>query len=261
VRALTLTLLCLAALGLAACGDKSAGGKKVTKQKASGSITLGTVTASEGVPETAPGVVRGRVVFEGKAPEMQPLREIKKECLEAGHGPPVDDRVVIANGALAGVVLTIQRAPEAPALAETPVAHVDQSSCVFVPRISVVRAGTEVYFTNSDTLSHNVRLESSINPPVNQTIGSSGEPMIVRLDEAETFPVKCDIHPWMKAWVTVVDHPWFATSGADGTFELPPLPPGTYGVSAWHEIFGTLQLRKLEVPPGGFVEIAVTFKR
>ncbi|MDA1264074.1 MAG: carboxypeptidase regulatory-like domain-containing protein [Planctomycetota bacterium] len=261
MRALTLTLLCLAAMCLAACSEKPAGGKAGSKRPASGSITLGTVSAPEGVDEADPGVVRGRVVFEGKAPEMLPLGEIKKECIEAGHARPIDDRVVITDGALAGVVLTIQRAPEAPALTETPVAHVDQSSCVFVPRISVVRAGTEVRFTNSDSLAHNVSLKSSLNAPVNQTIGSDGAPMLVRLDEAEIIQVKCDIHPWMVAWVTVVDHPWYAMSGADGSFELPPLPPGTYGVSAWHELFGTLQLRKLEVPPGGSVEVAVTFKR
>ena len=52
-------------------------------------------------------------------------------------------------------------------------------------------------------------------------------------------PFRCDVHKWMNAFVGVVDHPFFAVTGADGAFELKGLPPGTYTVEAWHEKFGT----------------------
>ena len=54
------------------------------------------------------------------------------------------------------------------------------------------------------------------------------------------IPVKCNVHPWMKSYVGVVDHPYFMVTGAEGTFELKDVPPGDYVIEAWHEKFGTL---------------------
>ena len=52
-------------------------------------------------------------------------------------------------------------------------------------------------------------------------------------------PFKCDVHPWMRAYIGVLDHPYFAVSGADGAFNLKGLSPGTYTIEAWHETLGT----------------------
>jgi hypothetical protein len=72
-------------------------------------------------------------------------------------------------------------------------------------------------------------------------------------------PFKCDVHGWMNAYVGVLDHPYFATTGGDGAFALNKLPPGTYTIEAWHEKFGT-QTQSVTVGPKESKEITFTFK-
>ena len=64
------------------------------------------------------------------------------------------------------------------------------------------------------------------------------------------IPVKCNIHPWMKAYVGVVSHPYFAVTGDDGSFELKDLPPGDYTIQVWHEKYGTQEQPSHRCPPG-----------
>jgi hypothetical protein len=71
-------------------------------------------------------------------------------------------------------------------------------------------------------------------------------------------PVKCNIHPWMTAYVGVSPHPYFAVSGTDGSFEIPNLPPGEYTIEVWHEKYGT-QEQQITVEPNGAQEIEFTF--
>jgi uncharacterized protein (DUF2141 family) len=52
-------------------------------------------------------------------------------------------------------------------------------------------------------------------------------------------PVKCQIHNWMRAYIGVVSHPFYAVTGDDGTFSLKGLPPGTYTIQVWQEKYGT----------------------
>jgi hypothetical protein len=93
---------------------------------------------------------------------------------------------------------------------------------------------------NSDPLLHNVRAEAAINQAFNQ-----GQP-VQGVRYSHTFStdevmvaLRCDVHAWMNAWVGVMNHPYFAVTGADGRFSLPDLPAGTYTVEAWHEAAGT----------------------
>jgi hypothetical protein len=71
--------------------------------------------------------------------------------------------------------------------------------------------------------------------------------------------VKCNIHPWMHAFIGVVGNPYFAVSGEDGSFELKNLPPGDYTLEAWHETLGTEE-QKVTVPASGKSTARFTFK-
>ena len=74
------------------------------------------------------------------------------------------------------------------------------------------------------------------------------------MEKAEAVSLKCDIHPWMSAWLWVEDHPWYALSAADGSFAIEGVPPGTYTVEARHPTLGH-ERREVVVPPSGAASV------
>jgi hypothetical protein len=91
------------------------------------------------------------------------------------------------------------------------------------------------------------------------SLGRPGATRDVRVDRPDVaVSVRCDLHPWMQAWLGVVDHPYFAVTGADGRYRLADVPPGDYTVAVWHERFGT-QETSVTVVPRGDVEASFTY--
>ena len=118
-------------------------------------------------------------------------------------------------------------------------AKIDQVGCLYAPRILGVRAGQKVSFTNSDQTVHNVNVQPQTNDKFNQTQASGAAPIVKSFCQPEqAIRVKCNQHGWMNAWVNVMRHPFFAVSGADGSFAINGLPPGQYTLVAWHEKLG-----------------------
>ena len=82
-----------------------------------------------------------------------------------------------------------------------------------------------------------------------------------------TFPnpevmilVRCDVHPWMRAYIGVVPHPFFAVSDAGGEFDIGGVPTGTYTLEAWHETLG-VQTLSVTVEAGAATAADFTFSR
>jgi plastocyanin len=144
---------------------------------------------------------------------------------------------------------------------ETPTTPVviDQKGCVYTPRVVGVRVGQPIEVVNSDPTLHNVHALPMVNQEFNQ-----GQPVqYSKLSRTFTAPevmvrFKCDVHSWMAAWVGVVAHPYFAVTGADGSFQLPNLPPGTYTLEAWHEKLGP-KTAKVTVAAGQTQAASFTF--
>jgi plastocyanin len=138
--------------------------------------------------------------------------------------------------------------------------EIDQRGCVYVPRVVGVRVRQPVAFVNSDPLLHNVHALPAVNREFNLGMPGGASAREHAFSRPETMVrLKCDVHPWMGAWIGVVDHPWFAVTGADGRFELPPLPPGEYELSAWHERLGE-QTRRVTVGEGEVVQADFSFE-
>jgi plastocyanin len=170
--------------------------------------------------------------------------------------------VVGDSGGLANVVLSIRAddreltgpVPNAPAV-------LDQKGCQYVPHVIAVMVGQPILVKNSDPFLHNVHSLSIDNPAFNfgqpnVDPGRKVSPMKV----AERFKIKCDVHPWMSAYVSVFDHPYFAVSGPDGSFAIPgSLPDGQYTVVAWHEKLGEKQL-SVDVKDGKSAPIDFAFE-
>ena len=131
----------------------------------------------------------------------------------------------------------------------------DQEGCHYRPHVLGVQTNQTVRITNSDPTQHNVHPTPRFNPEWNQTQASGAAPIERSFARAEVLiPVKCNQHPWMKAYIGVVRHPFYSVTSEDGKFEIKGLPPGTYTVAAWHEKggpTGTEKTMQVTVPAKG----------
>jgi len=141
----------------------------------------------------------------------------------------------------------------------TPVV-IDQKGCQYHPHVLAVRVGQPIVVSNSDAFLHNIHALSVDNPGFNigQPTKDPGRNVGV-MKVPEIFKVKCDVHPWMGAYVHVIDHPFFAVTKEDGTFAIPAgLPDGRYTLAAWHEKLGE-KLAVVEVKGGKAEAVDFTF--
>jgi plastocyanin len=189
----------------------------------------------------AEGSLSGKVSFEGAPPARKRFDMSQdRNCFDLDRNPKTED-VVVAAGGLANVFVYVRGAQLEQFAFETPEAGVvlDQQRCRFVPHVLGIQTGQPFTVFNSDPTTHNVHPAPRLNQEWNQSQAPDGPPIEKKFTRAEVLiPVKCNQHPWMKAYVGVLAHPFFAVSTRDGSFRIDRLPPGDYTVVAWHEVFG-----------------------
>jgi plastocyanin len=232
------------------------------KQEQSASKAAPTPQFFKVDPATA-GVLKGAIRFTGRRPVRKAIdMSGDPACVEAHHGKPADESVLVnANGTLANVFVYIKTGLEGKQF-ETPPAPVtiDQRGCWFEPRVMGIQTGQTLQISNSDPVTHNIHPLAQINREWNHSQGPGEAPLARKFLRPEVMiPVKCNIHSWMRAYIGAVDHPYFAVTGQDGTFEIPNVPPGDYVVAAWQEKLGT-QEQKVTVTPAGRIDATFTFK-
>ncbi|MDP7558018.1 MAG: carboxypeptidase regulatory-like domain-containing protein, partial [Candidatus Marinimicrobia bacterium] len=119
-------------------------------------------------------------------------------------------------------------------------AVLDQNGCIYSPHVLGVQVGQVVDILNTDGTLHNVHAMPKLNSEFNVAMPKFKKKKEVTFTKQEImFPIKCDVHPWMKCYVGAVNHPFFDVSGEDGTFKISGLPAGTYTLEVWHEKLGT----------------------
>ncbi len=188
------------------------------------------------------GDVAGKIFFKGTAPpRARIMMNADPRCM-AQHKEPAysQDVVVNSNGTLCNVLVAVKSGlPNRKYDPPKTKAVLDQKGCQYVPHVLGIMVGQELEVVNDDPTLHNVHSQSKANPQFNVAQPRQGMQMSKRFDQPETFKVKCEVHPWMGAWVAVLNNPFFTVTGDDGSFVIRNLPPGDYTIEAWHERYGT----------------------
>jgi plastocyanin len=213
---------------------------------------LAALLAVAALPAGA-GEVRGTVRYAGAAPQAAPL-EVTKDRSTCGQAVP-DESLVVAGGKLAHAVVQLRGVP-GPAPAPV-TAALDQQGCRFVPRVQALPRGSSLDIVSSDPVLHNVHGWIGRATVFNQAMAVQGQKVGRTLDRPGIIQVKCDVHDWMAAWILVVEGP-AAVTGADGSFAIAGVPPGTYTALAWHERLGELTAQ-VTVPAQGAATLELVY--
>lgn len=205
---------------------------------------LTAAAAWPGVVFAAGSSITGTVTFAGTVPKLPPIAmDADPVCAKKHSTPEANQMLVLGSGnTMANILVWVSKglpAGKSWPVPSTPVT-LDQNGCMYVPHVQGIMVGQTYRILNSDGVLHNIHALPKVNATFNK-------PMPPALKEAETkfskpedvFPIKCDVHPWMQAYIGVFSHPFFAATGKDGKFTISGLDPGTYTITAWHERLGT----------------------
>lgn len=215
----------------------------------------------DAAPAQAGGEIKGKISLDGAAPARRPVKmAADPKCEEANPDGRLGEVYVVNDGAVQNVFVYVKEGVSG--THETPSAPVkiDQNGCMYIPHVVGAMVGQTIEILNSDPTLHNVHSLPENSKQFNSAMPMKGMTIKKKFTAPEIMVrMKCDVHPWMSAYVGVLDHPFFAVSGADGTFTISGLPTGEYTIEAWHEKMGT-QTQKVTVSDGGAATADFTFK-
>ncbi len=203
--------------------------------------TLGIVAGfAAALQIAAAGNITGKVTLKGTPPAEKEITAIKEDasCGKLQPGP-VKTRFYVADasGGLADTVVVLRGVSGKSTGASAAPLVVDQKGCEYLPYIGAVQTGQKITVKNSDPVMHNVHTVPAVtgNGEENKPQMAGAPDLTFSYGKEENFlKFKCDVHPWMLSYVTVVDHPYFAVTGKDGTFTIKDVPPGKYKIEALH---------------------------
>jgi len=200
---------------------------------------LGLVVWYGAADAAGAGTIKGTVRLAGESVEVKKLKVTVDQAV-CGTAKDAEDVVVSPDMGLRNVVVSLVTPPPDAKWSVTPAVQMDPKQCVFVPRVIVVPVGGTAEFLNNDRLRHNLHSASTHNPPFNRT-QPKGRTISIGFRRPEIVRIDCDLHPWMRAWVVVAAHPYYAVTNERGEFALENVPPGSYTLQVWHESLGTLR--------------------
>jgi plastocyanin len=236
-----LLVLCCSLALLVACGGGGEGegsGEGDDVPEASSDAPADTAAA---VDTANAGGVKGVVNYSGPDGDTPIAMNADPNCA-ALHTTPVDTgKFLMKDGKLGNVFVYVKTGLEGktfPAPTEKKV--LDQQGCQYHPHVMGIQVGQPLSIKNSDSTLHNVHAMPKSNEEFNTAQPVQNMEYDKTFTKAEVMlPFKCDVHPWMNAYLGVMDHPYYAVSGEDGSFSIDKLPAGTYTLEAWHEELGT----------------------
>lgn len=243
------------AVSVAGCGNKQSSGER-------GGDVPAAHSGGKQVDASSAGSVTGTIRFDGVPPQLKTINMIDVSNCAKMHATPVLTEGVVPgdNGSLQNVVVFLQGDFSAYSFPPTnsPV-NVNQEGCVYSPHVVAVMTGDPLEVANADSVTHNINAISQSRQGWNETQLPGSAPIVRRFAREEIpITVKCTMHPWMRLYVAVLSHPYFQITGKDGQFALRNVPPGTYTLTAWHEVYGTKKLT-VAIQPKQEQTVSITY--
>ena len=234
----TLTTIVLLGLLVGCSGGDTTTAEDTDSDSTAAAFTVDAATA---------GTITGKVNFSGKAPRRRPIdMGGEASCASAYDGRVMSENYVPGdNGTIQNVFVYVKSDFDGAKFdVPTDAVTLDQKDCRYVPHVVGVIAGQTVRYTNSDSVSHNIHPTPENNREWNRSQPGNGEAIEKDFPRAEEMgiKVKCNVHPWMRSIVHVMNHPYFAVTGSDGSFSIGNLPPGTYTIVAVQETLGVQEM-------------------
>lgn len=195
------------------------------------------------------GDIVGTVNYTGKVPTLKPVAMDADPACAKKHSAPVKNEALVlgAGNTMGNVMVRVKGAVPGNFPVPAQPVVIDQKGCQYTPHVLGIRTGQTLKLKNSDGLLHNVHALPKVNTPFNMAMPANRTEADSKFGKEEgMFQVKCDVHPWMSAYVGVFSNPFFSVTKADGKFKISGLPPGTYDLEAWHEKLG-MQTAKVTV--------------
>lgn len=207
---------------------------------------------------TAPSwgaTIKGNVRYTGATVERKKIA-VTIDQYVCGKEKEAEDLVISSTNGIRNAVVSLRNFPAGTKWeSNLPPVTMDQKQCAFVPRVVVVPVGGTVEFLNSDRLLHNVKSAGKENPPFNRA-QPHARSISFTFKKPETLRVDCDLHSWMRGWVVVAEHPFYAVTNEQGEFILENVPPGKYSLQVWQERLGTVT-QELVVDDKGTTTVTV----
>jgi plastocyanin len=188
--------------------------------------------------------ITGTITYAGTVPNLPPLTmNADPACAKLHSGKPAPNEMLVlgSGNSMANILVWVSNGLPAgktwPA-PQTPVT-LDQNGCTYVPHVMGIMVGQPYRILNSDGILHNIHTLPKINPSFNRAMPATLKETTTTFPKPENvFQIKCDVHPWMSAYIGVFTHPYYSVTETDGKFTISGLAPGTYEITAWHERLG-----------------------
>jgi plastocyanin len=237
-----------APFALLACG----GGEKTEAPAAAPASSQAAAPAGAGgAAAKGSGSIAGKISFAGTVPAPEKIKVSADPYCQNQHKDGLERKVVdVKDGGLKDVLVYVKSGVTGTFPPPTDAVELDQTGCMYKPHIVTLQVGQPLKIVNNDETLHNIHPRPTANQEFNIGQPRKGMESTKTFDKKEIMiPVGCDVHPWMRAYIAVLDNPFFAVTDEDGKYEIKGLPAGEYEVEAVHEKLKT-QSGKITVKDG-----------